>query len=438
MQRPDSAAFDGMPSSALAGSEVDKVGTPEELAAWVRDLVGGHAVRLRDAGWVLASEMRPALARIFEALLARTRIDFTDYKLPTVMRRIERRLHALGCGALDEYAARVETDPDEPARLRRELLIPVTRFFRDDAAFAALRAEVIAPLVAARGPSDPIRVWCAGVATGEEAYTVAMLLQAACDAQGRHPGFKVFATDVEPEFTRQAALGHYDPGALQGLDAAWVERFFLRSSDGRVGVRPELRQRVLFATHNLLADAPFTRIDLALCRNTLIYLNLDAQERALRRLQYGLRERGVLMLGSSEALGPLAADFEPLDAAHKLFRLVRPLRTMLSLGGGGPAGPAGRLGVHGTARVPAGRAGSTPGLVEAAQAQLLRSLPPSVLVDAQRRVLQPGATARAGCACSPAARPTTSRACWNPCCRPRPTCCCAARWPARRRSLRRR
>ena len=328
-QQPETAKFDSMPRSVAAATAVDAVAPPEGLAQHVVSLTRGHTARSVVGGLLASQVVKPALQRLFETLLEHGGIDFSQYKLPTVMRRIERRMAVQACASVSDYADQVAGSLDEREFLRRELLIPVTSFFRDGPSFEAL-GTLLRHVIARQPPNLPLRIWCAGCATGEEAYSLAMLAQEACHQAQRWPGVKVFATDVDPRFLAIGSTGSYPAGAADAMSAERLAQFFIRQDD-RLVVKPELRQMVLFARHNLLEDAPFTKMDLVVCRNTLIYFQGEAQERVMRRLQYALLPGALLFLGSSESLGALQADFQVVDSACKIFRLVRPVLTALAV-----------------------------------------------------------------------------------------------------------
>ncbi|MBN8487381.1 MAG: PAS domain-containing protein [Burkholderiales bacterium] len=328
VQSPDSAKFDSMPRSVMASTAVDASLPPAGLAELAQEIVRGESARVGQGEVLGSRQLRPALQRIFDAVREHSRIDFSVYKLPTVMRRLERRLLVTRT-TVSEYADRLDQSPEECERLRRELLIPVTSFFRDPAAFEALSRQVLEPLLQERR-GQPVRLWCAGCASGEEAYSLAMAAVEAAERMGVAASIKVFGTDVDPQVLDIAAQGRFPAVTAEVLGPARLERFFVRQGELWM-VRPELRQMVLFARHNLLDDAPFTRMDLVSCRNTLIYFQTEAQERLLRRLQYALVPGGTLFLGASESLGPIQADFSTLDASHKLYRLERPVATASAL-----------------------------------------------------------------------------------------------------------
>jgi two-component system CheB/CheR fusion protein len=381
----DTARFDGMPSSAQATGLVDIVLAPSEMGA----TLVAHAehpsglprgARERDE----ASSLK-GIDAIFQMFRSHYDIDFSSYRETTVMRRIGRRLEMLGVDSLDRYAEAVLADPAELHALYRDLLIGVTQFFRDPGAFELLRTTVGAEILGRRGNGEPLRAWVAGCATGEEAYSVAIALQEAMRLAGRSLPLKVFATDVHKRSIEQASRGVYALDALDGVDEEVRDRYFVRCAD-RWQVAPETRQMIVYARHNVLRDAPFTGLDLVTCRNLLIYLKPAAQRRAISLFHYGLRVGGVLMLGGSESTGELASEFDTISERHRVFRKSREVRLNHNLrspltsadalaGGVSPLSPV---------RRPA------PGSLRSRQvhdALLDRFMPPSILIDASRSVI---------------------------------------------------
>ncbi|OYT86434.1 MAG: chemotaxis protein CheR [Burkholderiales bacterium PBB6] len=390
VQTPESARFDSMPRSVLANTQIDACLPPSGLARLAVDIAAGTSTRLSQGGILEVQQLRPALQRVFDQLFSHCGIDFSHYKLPTVMRRLERRMLVTQMASVSDYADMLERTPAEVEHLRRELLIPVTSFFRDPEAFDALSTEVLQHVLRTRPANRPLRVWCAGCATGEEAYTLAITLLEACEAAQSWPGFKVFATDVDPRVLELAAAGSYPAATLSHISEARLNRHFNRQGD-RLVVKPELRQMVLFARHNLLEDAPFTRMDVVVCRNTLIYFQADAQDRVLRRMQYALLPGGTLFLGGSESLGSLQPDFSILNNSQKLYRLERAV-----LGASGLHD--GFLRNGGTPRRAVGdvRNGRASSLIDEGLLRLVQDyVPASFLVSSQRQLLHAwGATRR--------------------------------------------
>jgi two-component system CheB/CheR fusion protein len=331
VQDPLTAKFDGMPRSAIATGQVDLVAPPAELAQRLAAHLQGTRQPPAPRGAPREAHVQRPLDGILEQLLASSGIDFREYKPQTVLRRIERRMQVLRSPGLAEYRQQLAASPEEQALLRRELLIPVTRFFRDAEAFEQLAARVIEPLLLADAPADqPVRVWVACCATGEEAYSIAILFAESARRLGRSRAVKIFATDVEAAYLEHAAAGQYPAAIAAEVSPQRLQQFFHERGDLCV-VRPEIRQMVIFARHNLVADPPFTRMDLVSCRNALIYLQPAAQETALHRLQYALLPGGHLFLGPSESVGPLQRAFVPLPGRHRLYRLVRRERLSVSL-----------------------------------------------------------------------------------------------------------
>jgi two-component system CheB/CheR fusion protein len=265
------------------------------------------------------------MERIFELLRSVHGIDFAHYKPSTVMRRIERRI-AMGSAAdVDEYAARLMSSPVELNTLYQDLLIGVTRFFRDPEAFSLLEHQVVPAILAATSSREEIRVWCAGCATGEEAYSLGILFHEQLQAAGRPLHLKIFATDVHRSSLDVASAGVHDEESVSAVSPARRERYFLRR-DGGYQVTKDLRQLIVFAPHNIISDAPFTRLDLLTCRNLLIYLQPPAQHKAMSLFHFGLKTGGHLFLGPSESPGELGEEFEPIDKQWKIYRKRRELR----------------------------------------------------------------------------------------------------------------
>lgn len=322
-QDPESAKFDGMPRSAISTGVVDAILPAEELP--VRAMAHIHNQPYAEEVIPVIPTIREpmtqeeALDAILHLLLQVGGIDFKDYKPATIMRRIERRMQVRHVHSLQDYLALLEADRPEAVALRREMLIAVTSFFRDTDAFAALATTVIPDILAGKQAGDTIRVWTAGTSTGEEAYSIGMLFLEAFERDRRWPNLKIFATDVDQQCVETAGAGVYPESAAVELTSERLERYFIRKGSSFV-VKNELRQCVVLARHNLLADPPFTKMDLVICRNTLIYFKPEAQEHALRSLQYALRPGGYLFLGSSESLQAFSEGLRPVDAKHKIFQ----------------------------------------------------------------------------------------------------------------------
>ncbi len=261
------------------------------------------------------------LLPVIELLRNGLGIDFSGYKSGTVGRRIRRRMEFCQEESPVAYGARLAADSEELEALGRDLLIGVTEFFRDTEIFLRVE-EMLREMLRDRPAASGLRIWSAGCASGEEAYSLAMLAQTAAEAAGFTGDIKVFATDLHKGALAVASAGSYPREALQSLPQPYQDRFLRCEADDRCRIDPALRRCVVFAQHNLLADPPFTRIDLAVCRNLLIYLRPTAQIRALSALYFALNPDGLLFLGPSEGVAALEASFSPLDTAGKLFRKI--------------------------------------------------------------------------------------------------------------------
>lgn len=324
VQDPETARFDGMPRNAMASGAVDHVLSPEMLASEVASLVAsGEGPPPRPPGPRLAAD-EVSFEPVLRMLGSTMRVDFSQYKPTTVLRRVERRMHATGMDTVQAYADHLVAHPEEIDTLRRELLIPVTRFFRDPEAFGALRGALEPMMLTRAGQLDrPVRCWVTPTATGEEAYSLTMVLLDLIEEYAPGVELKVFATDVESAYLDRASAGAYTSEQMANVPVELRERWFDEIDSETWRVRQFLRQKIVFSRHDLLVDAPFTQLDLVSCRNLLIYLRPAAQERAIRRLSYALRPGGLLFLGSSETPGSSADDYDAVDTRQKIYRLRR-------------------------------------------------------------------------------------------------------------------
>lgn len=321
-QEAKSAKFDGMPSSMIGTGLVDAIlpvdQLPERVLSHITNAPPQGLVDLPEYESVPLSE-EDAFEGVLHLMMQASGIDFHEYKVATVLRRIERRMQIRHLGKVSSYFELLKAEREELVTLKRDLLIPVTNFFRDPVAFDALNQLVVDDLVKRAEGGGPIRVWSAGVSTGEEAYSLAMLFIEAFERMRRWPSIKIFATDVSQENIDQASAGVFSASIASEVPAERLERFFNAVGDG-YEVKPELRQMIVFARHNLLADPPFTQMDLVTCRNTLIYFTQDAQRKALLRLQFATKAEGYLFLGSSEAIPGGEFGFTSVKQKEKIFR----------------------------------------------------------------------------------------------------------------------
>jgi len=343
VQDPDAAEHAGMPSAAIATGMVDWVLPAEEIPGRLLDY---HAREARldvppESGPNPALTPRPpsdenevALRDVLTFLRTRTGRDFSYYKRATIVRRVARRMQVNAVDNLPAYLIFLRTHPGEAGALLQDLLISVTNFFRDREAFEALEA-MIPELFRRKQQSDTVRVWVPACATGEEAYSIAMLLSEHARTLDAPPALQVFATDLHEEVLAEARGGLYPEAIATDVSPERLRRFFVKERQG-YRVRRELREMLLFAVHDLLKDSPFSRLDLVSCRNLLIYLNRSAQQRTFDIFHFALRADGRLLLGSSESVDDAGHRFYPVDKKHRIYAVRAAVRANLPV----PSGPS--------------------------------------------------------------------------------------------------
>jgi two-component system CheB/CheR fusion protein len=316
VQLPATAKFSSMPQSAIEAGCAEEVMAPDAMAKALLEA----APRPSDgsdgqAGSSLTPELVDCLDRAFG-------IDFSDYRNETVQRRLQRRMMLRGFDQLDAYAAFVADDPDEQEALYQDLLIGVTAFFRDVEAFEALEREVVPELAARLDAGEEVRIWVPACATGEEAYSIAILLLAHCVKPLENSPLRVFATDVHRRSLAVAGTGFYSEEAVGNVRAEWLRRFFAKRGSG-YQVVPVVRRTIIFSPHDLLRDPPFTKLQLISCRNFMIYLQRAAQARVVGSFAHALQPGGYLLLGPSESTSSHEDAFATIDREARLFRRRR-------------------------------------------------------------------------------------------------------------------
>jgi two-component system, chemotaxis family, CheB/CheR fusion protein len=314
IQDPETAEFGEMPRS-LAPSTVDIVSSLEEIGPVLKNLISGIAVPEKSS-----EDEGDALERFLEELHRDRGMDFRSYKRPTILRRLGRRMAVLDCEGIDEYSRYLEEHPEEYRQLIGAFLIKVTEFFRDPELFDYLKEEVLPGLIAeARDADNQLRIWSAGCATGEEAYSLAILVS---EVLGREAGLfnvRIFATDIDEDAVRYARRGVYPPSALEGLSEEQIGRYFVEEA-GSYQVKKQIRGMIVFGEHDLAQRSPFPQVDLVVSRNVLIYFSHDLQRRALQLFAYSLRDGGYLVMGKAESPSLLADLFTPVDRHNKVYR----------------------------------------------------------------------------------------------------------------------
>ncbi|MEQ8232460.1 MAG: chemotaxis protein CheB [Gammaproteobacteria bacterium] len=317
-QRPETAVRDDMPRGALAAGVVDLILAIEEMPGTLAQIA--RSSLLTDDEEAGPGGATPAaLDQLVKLLHARTQVDGSYYKPGTLQRRVRRRMALCGKSDLASYVELARDDPDELDRLLRDLMVSVTDFFRDAEVFDYLAQHTIPQLV--RRKSDaPVRVWIPACATGEEAYSIVMLFREAGERLGVACDLKVFATDIDEGALAIARRGIYPDSNLANVSARRRERFFHRLDDGRWQVSDEVRDAVSFVTHDILSDAPFSRMDLVCCRNFLIYVRRELHSRVFETFDFALEPHGALLLGNAESVPADERGFVALSATHRLYR----------------------------------------------------------------------------------------------------------------------
>ena len=308
----------GMPQSAVDTGLVDEVMTVEEmparLLAYQSHLRKVASQKGDDGTRVDATDH---LSKISALLRARVGHDFSKYKEKTLIRRIQRRMQVLQTDTVSAYVARLKEDPHQVELLFRELLISVTQFFRDPDAFAALATTAIPKLLESTGTDDQIRLWIPGCATGEEVYSIAILFKEALNGREAAPSVQIFGTDIDDSAVAFARAGRYRKTA--GLSGQRLARWFAEDGEEYCPIKP-IREMCVFSTHSVVKDPPFSKLDLISCRNLLIYMDADLQDRVLKTFHYALNPDGILFLGPAEGVARQSRLFETLDKKHRVFR----------------------------------------------------------------------------------------------------------------------
>lgn len=323
VQDPETSGFDGMPRAAVSTGVVDLVLPPEAMPQRLLQYVNHPSQMMEDIS--AETGRSDELEQLFHLLRRRFGVDFTLYKPGTIARRLERRMTLCDLQSPAEYVRLLESDVEELEALHRDLLVEVTQFFRDKQAFEILRRKVIPAIYEQALAGEEIRVWTPGCATGEEAYSLAILFHDHARTQGIPANVKIFATDVHKTSLEIASNGVYSEQSIAELPPGFLTRYFVERR-GRYLVNPEVRQMVIFAPHNLTKDPPFTKLDMITCRNVLIYLNPPTQKKILSLFHFGLKTGGMLFLGPSESVTDLENEFEIVDAHWKIFRKRRDIR----------------------------------------------------------------------------------------------------------------
>jgi len=317
VQDPSSSKFDGMPRNAIGTGLADYILPPEQMPGELLKYARHPFARGEREAKAKEPGEEGKLSRIYTLLKSHSGVDFTFYKQSTVLRRIERRLSINQLESLDDYVKYLYANPDETSILYKDLLIGVTRFFRDPEAFELIKRKALPEIFKSR--PGPIRAWVCGCSTGEEAYTMAMLFREYMDETGDFRDVKIFATDIDKDALEFASNGMYPENIVADLTQERFRNYFIKSGD-KYRVVKAIREMVIFALQNIIKDPPFNKIDLLSCRNMLIYLQPVLQQKVMSFFNFALNEGGFMLLGSSETVGSFTNLFSPFDTKWKLYR----------------------------------------------------------------------------------------------------------------------
>jgi two-component system CheB/CheR fusion protein len=381
-QAAQTAGYDSMPLSAAATGQVDFVLPVEEMPARLIEYAR-HLRALRDGkpGDVFREEAARHLMRICMLLRAKTGHDFSRYKDSTLIRRLQRRMQVVQLTSVTAYVDLLRKDPREIELLFRDLLIGVTNFFRNRRVFDALAKEVIPAIIAAKGPAETIRIWVPGCASGEECYSIAILLREQLAGSPHATKAQIFATDIDEESLETARLGRYPASIARDLTPERLERNFTADGDF-YRVSTEIREMCIFSVHNLIRDAPFSKLDLVSCRNLLIYLDASLQNRIIPLFHFALRHGGYLLLGPSENVTQHSRLFTVVDAKNRIFKARAVAAKPLDF-----AMPTGLPQLNGTERTVAAHRTPEDGLSRRAMRAMEAYAPAYVIVDEQDEIM---------------------------------------------------
>ena len=392
VQSSESAGFDGMPRAAVSTGVVDLICDPKAMPAQLVSYISHRDRKVvqqtefpanaKSDGAMGSDVPTPALLRLYRLFRQRNNIDFSLYKPGTISRRLERRMRMAAESSVESYIDRAESDENEADLLFRDLLVEVTHFFRDEEAFEGLRTKIVPETLKKMEPGAELRAWVCGCATGEEAYSVAMVLHDCISkSSDKKRTFKVFSTDVHHKSLEIASNGFYPASCLETVPEEFRIKYFTKNN-GICNIKREIRQSVIFASNDITRDPPFTRLDLICCRNVLIYLDPKVQKRVLSMFHFGLKTKGVLFLGPSETVGDLADEFSELDRHWRIYSKRRDVR--LPDAARMPTSPVLGSVIHDQAQPFVGT-GSAPTkqvwLTSAYEDLLARHVPPSLLID---------------------------------------------------------
>ncbi len=320
-QQPDQAKFPGMPQSAIDSNLTDFILPVEEMYDEIQNFY--NSPELITAKQEIINIDENVLKDILDLIEESTDLDFNQYKKPTLVRRMSRRMKILQLSTIGEYHDHLIDNDQEIEQLYKDFFIGVTQFFRDKGAWDVLRKHVIPELVKYKSSGETIKIWDVGCNTGEETYSLAILILEELKKQDKEVQLKIFATDISQYHLNIASKGIYETNNIADLEPAYISAYFVKQEDNTYKINDRVRRMVLFTNHNILKDPPFSNVDLVACRNLLIYLQNPVLQRVLKVLHYSLKMDGILMLGNSENLGSESKYYKDISRKWKIYRNVK-------------------------------------------------------------------------------------------------------------------
>ncbi|WP_405611442.1 chemotaxis protein CheB [Polaribacter sp. Asnod1-A03] len=317
VQDPITAQFDGMPNSSIATRLVDFVLNPKDIAQRFNSLLNPPLII--DAEFPTPESNEILITKILQEVHKYSDIDFREYKKNTLLRRLEKRMNINNIDELYNYLTFLKNNEKEKESLKEDFLIGVTRFFRDTEAFQTLQNKVIPEICSRKKSSETIRVWVPGCSSGEEVYSIAMLLDNHIRSLKLNINFKIFASDIDPRAITAASAGAFHINVINELDSIYLDKYFTKTGD-KLQIIKRIREKIVFSSHNLIKSPPFIRMDLISCRNLLIYLDNKVQKKVMYNFQFALNKFGYLFLGNSESLGEVSRFFKTIDTKWKIYQ----------------------------------------------------------------------------------------------------------------------
>ncbi len=322
VQSPDSSGFDGMPRSAISQGLADYIIPPKEMGNELVEFVSQpqYAYPISPEGYVSNEE---SLGRILKIIKSYIGYDFFSYKKPTLFRRTAKRINITKCKTVENYIDYLHENPEEKFLLTQEYLIGVTKFFRDSEAFETLEKEIIPDIVSKKTNEQTIKIWTVACSSGEEAYSIAILIEDYLSKMQLDINYKIFATDLDDRGIDKATKGIYDLSIESEVPSQFLSKYFIKQ-DNNYRILPKIRRNIIFSKHDILNNPPFNKMDLISCRNMLIYMENNLQLQVLSSIHYALNPHAYLFLGSSENLGMLSKNFEEVSSKWKIYKNIQP------------------------------------------------------------------------------------------------------------------